>query len=70
MTVDLLLSLHIPVLIVIGACLYLAVDDLEPNRRLAAILKLAILATGLGALGLLGWRRKRKARLTVAEHSA
>jgi hypothetical protein len=31
---------------------------------------LPLFATGLGALGLLGWRRKRKARLTPAEHSA
>ena len=46
MTVDLLLSLHICIILVIGACLYLAVDNLEPNRRLAAIFKCAILATG------------------------
>jgi hypothetical protein len=28
---------------------------------------LPLFATGLGGLGLLGWRRKRKARLTSAE---
>jgi hypothetical protein len=31
---------------------------------------LPFFATGLGAFGLLGWRRKRKARLTPAEHSS
>jgi hypothetical protein len=31
---------------------------------------LPLLASGLGALGLLGWRRKRKARLTPTEASA
>jgi hypothetical protein len=39
--------------------------SLEPATPLPAALPL--FATGLGALGLLGWRRKRKARVSLLE---
>jgi hypothetical protein len=50
MTDDFLARLYICAIIVIGACLFLAVDGLEPNRRLAVVLKCAILAAGGGAI--------------------
>ena len=50
MTVDYLARLYICAIIIIGTCLYLAVDWLEPNRRLAIVLKCAILATGGAAI--------------------
>ena len=50
MSVDLLARLYICAIIVIAASLLLAVDEFEPNPRLAIILKWAILATGGGAI--------------------
>ena len=49
MTVDYLARLYICAIIVVGTCLYLAVDGLEPCR-LAVVLKCAILATGGAAI--------------------
>jgi hypothetical protein len=43
---DFLARLYICAIIIIGACLFLAVDRFEPNRRLAVALKCAILALG------------------------
>jgi len=50
MTADLLPRIYICAVIVIGACLFLAVDELEPNRRLAVVLRCAILAAGGAAI--------------------
>jgi hypothetical protein len=50
MTVDFLGRLYICGIIAIGVLLFLAVDELEPNPRLAAVFKCAILATGGGAI--------------------
>lgn len=50
MTVDLLMGLYVCAIIAIGVCLFLAVDDLEPNRSLAAIFKCAIVAASAGAI--------------------
>ena len=50
MTVDFLVRLYICAIIVIGACLFLVVDGLEPNRRLAVVFKCAIVAAGAGAI--------------------
>jgi hypothetical protein len=47
---DYLLRLYICAIIVIGACLFLVVDELEPNRRLAVIFKCAIVAASGGAI--------------------
>jgi hypothetical protein len=41
-----LTSLHVSVIIFVGAFLFTGVDRLEPNRRFAVILKCAILAAG------------------------
>ena len=45
-----LTSLHISLIIFLGAFLFTAVDWLEPNRRLAIIFKCAILAAGGAAI--------------------
>jgi hypothetical protein len=42
--------LHISAIILIGAFLFAAVEWIEPNGRLAIILKCAILATGGAAI--------------------
>ena len=41
-----LTSLHVSVIIFVGAFLFTGVDWLEPNRRFAIILKCAIVAAG------------------------
>ena len=41
-----LTSLHVSVIILMAAFLFAAVEWLEPNRRLAIVLKCAILAAG------------------------
>lgn len=41
-----LISIHVSLIIFLGAFLFAAVDWLEPNRRLAIIFKCAILAAG------------------------
>jgi hypothetical protein len=43
---DFLARLYICEIIVIGACLFLVVDHLEPNRGLALALKCVILVLG------------------------
>jgi hypothetical protein len=52
-----LVLLHISAIIFIGAFLFTAVDWIEPNRRLAIILKCALLAAGGAAIAnlLLPW---------------
>ena len=45
-----LASLHILMIIVIGALLFGAVEWLEPNPRLAIVFKCAILAAGGAAI--------------------
>ena len=50
MTIDLLAGLYICAIIAIATILFLAIDELEPNRRLAVILQCAIVATGGGAI--------------------
>ena len=45
-----LTSLHVSVIILVGAFLFAAVEWIEPNRRLSIILKCAILATGGAAI--------------------
>ena len=45
-----LTSLHISLIIFVGAFLFTGVDWLEPNRRFAVILKCAILAAGGAAI--------------------
>jgi hypothetical protein len=50
MSVDFLARLYICAISIIGACLFLAVHELEPNRRLGVVFKCAILATGVGAI--------------------
>jgi hypothetical protein len=47
---DFLLRLYICAIIVIGASLFLVVDELEPNPRLAVIFKCAIVAASGGAI--------------------
>jgi hypothetical protein len=47
---DFLIRPHVCAIIAIAVILFLAVDELEPNRRLAFILHCAILATGTGAI--------------------
>ena len=47
---DFLIRPHVCAVIAIAVILFLAVDELEPNRRLAFILHCAILATGTGAI--------------------
>jgi hypothetical protein len=42
--------LYISAIIFVGAFLFVAVDWLEPNRRLAIVFKCAILATGGAAI--------------------
>jgi hypothetical protein len=41
-----LTSVHVSVIIFVGAFLFTGVDWLEPNRRLGIVLKCAILAAG------------------------
>jgi hypothetical protein len=41
-----LTSLYVSTIILVGAFLFRAVEWLEPNRRLAIVLKCAILAAG------------------------
>jgi hypothetical protein len=41
-----LTSLHISLIVFVGAFLFAEVDWLEPNRRFAIILKCAIIAAG------------------------
>jgi hypothetical protein len=50
MTDEYLARLYICAIFVIGACLFLAVDKLEPNRRLAMVLKCVILVAGGAAI--------------------
>jgi hypothetical protein len=45
MSIDLLARLYICAILAIATILFLAIDELEPNRRLAVILRCAILAT-------------------------
>jgi hypothetical protein len=47
---DFLIRLYICEVIIIGACLFLAVDKLEPNRRLAIVLKCVIVVVGGAAI--------------------
>ena len=47
---DYLFGSYVCAIIAIAAILFLAVDELEPNRRLAVILQCAILGTGGGAI--------------------
>jgi hypothetical protein len=47
---DFLLRPYTCAIIAIAVILFLAVDELEPNRRVAFVLQCAILATGGGAL--------------------
>ncbi len=50
MIADFLIRPYVCAIIAISVILFLAVDELEPNRRLAVILQCAILATGGGAI--------------------
>ncbi len=52
MTVDFLARLYICAIIIIGACLFLAVDELEPNRRIGIAFKCATLAQAVGRLSI------------------
>ena len=47
-----LISLHISLIMFLGAFPFTGVDWLEPNRRLAIIFKCAILATGGATIAL------------------
>jgi len=47
---DFLTRLYVCGIIVMGICLFLAVDEFEPNQRLAVVLKDAILAIGGAAI--------------------
>jgi hypothetical protein len=42
--------LYVSAIIIVCACLFAAVDWLEPNRRLAIVFKCAILAAGGAAI--------------------
>jgi len=50
MTADVLIRLDVCAYIVIAACLFLAVDGIEPNRRLAVVLECAIAIAGGAAI--------------------
>ncbi len=47
---DFLVRPYVCAIIAIAVILFLAVDELEPNRRIAFFLHCAILATGTGAI--------------------
>jgi len=47
---DFLIRPYTCAIIAIAVILFLAVDELEPNRRVAFVLQCAILATGAGAI--------------------
>jgi hypothetical protein len=44
---------------------FLFLDDVSVNAVVPLPAALPLFATGLGALGLLGWRRKRKTQATA-----
>jgi hypothetical protein len=46
----LVLSLSNIVICLVAAVLYVAVNEFEPNRRLASALRIAIVAVGVGAI--------------------
>ena len=50
MIADFLIRPYTCAIIAIAVILFLAVDELEPNRRVAFVLQCAILATGGGAI--------------------
>jgi len=50
MIADFLIRPYVCAIVAIATVLFLVVDELEPNRRLAVILQCAILATGGGAI--------------------
>ncbi len=50
MIADFLIRPYVCAIVAIATVLFLAVDELEPNRRLAVFLQCAILATGGGAI--------------------